>query len=336
MSSICLLCANSFAQGTAISTDPMPVVADLGGGVLDANGNIITVYPATVTLEGQWCDIALWKGPFSITEYPTFRVRLQRGFEDTYVQLFARNAWASSNYAGPYIPFHKNEVLIENDFVEVDTEGNFDDDPICTWFALQKTNIGPERVTVTIMEAVLINEDGEEVVSHNVRNGSWKPAPEWQEPDPVYEADIKFTSKGTVGLYDAQVTPGTAHRFTFRTAEPMPEGFTFYWVIDDGDDTTYSDVVPAGKTEYTSPLIDDSYIRAYLEYDGECPKVFHFSQITRDIVDPAAISSIVSDFAAPTDYFTPAGVRLTEAPAGFSIERQRFSDGSVRTQKVMR
>ena len=331
-----MLTAQLLAQGTPLSTEAMPVIADLGGGVLNADGSIMTVYPATVTLEGQWCDIALWKGPFNVTEYPSYRVRLQRGFEDTYVQLFARNAWSSSNYGGPYMPFHQNEVLREDEFVEVDTDGNFDDDPICTWFALQKTNIGPERLTVTILEAVLIDEDGLEVYSHNVRNGSWKPSPDWQEPDPVYAADVQFTSKGTVGLYDATVTPGTVHRFTFRTSQPLPEGFTFYWVIDDGDATTYTDEVPAGATEYTSPLIDDSYIRAYLEFEGEYPTTVHFSEIVREVIDPAAIAAVTIDQLAPSEYFSPTGIRLTAPTSGLCIERKVLSDGSVRTSKAIR
>ena len=142
----------------------MPVVADLGGCILKPDGSVFTVYPAEVTLVGQWCDIALWKGPFSITEYPSFRVTLLRAPEDDgLVQLFARNIASSQNYKGPYIPFKKNQRVLEGEFAEYDDEehsgGWFDDDPICTWFALQKTNKGDESQTYTITEVVPADAD---------------------------------------------------------------------------------------------------------------------------------------------------------------------------------
>ncbi len=332
--SLCSLCAALSAQSEPLQSDKMPVVADLGAGVLQADGSIMTVYPATITLEGQWCDVALWKGPFSVTEYPSYRVKLQRGFEDAYVQLFARNAWSASNFGGPYMPFEANQVLLEGEFSEDDTDGNFEDDPVCTWFALQKTNIGPESLTVTVLEAVLIDEDGNEIVSHNVRNGSWKPSPDWVEPDPLYEADVKFTSKGIVGLYDATVDPGNVHRFTFKTSTPMPAGFTFYYVLDDGDDTTYSDDVPAGTTSYVSPLIDDSYIRAYLEFEGDYPTTLHFSSITREVFEQTGISDVKTDLSGTPAYYNLSGQQLQSPAKGLNIVSQQQKDGSTRVQYI--
>ncbi len=340
-----LFCAAASAQDglTPVGTTPMPVVADLGGAILRPDGSIFTVYPAEVTLEGQWCDIALWKGPFSITEYPSFRVVLQRGTEDdNLVQIFARNRESGQNYSGPYIPFKKNQTVLEGDFADYtndEYQGHwFDDDPICTWFALQKTNKGSETRTVTVVEAVLINEDGDEVKSCNVRNGSWKPAPGWVEPDPLMEADVQFTSKGIVGLYDATIIPGTLHRFTFNTREPLPEGFTFYVVLNDGDDTTYDYPVPAGVTSYTTPDIDDDYLRAYLEYEGDYPMTVHFTSIIRDVVDPAGISSAVSMTGVEQrDVFSPSGMQRSWRQAhGLSIVRDRMADGSVRVKKVIK
>lgn len=337
LSLIGMLCATSFAQS---DPEPMPVVADLGGAILNPDGTVFTVYPATVVLEGQWCDIALWKAPFSVSDYPTFRVRLQRGpEEDGYIQLFTRNRESAMNYKGPYIPFAKNQTTIEADFLDYDDNGTvwFDDDPICTWFALQKTNIGPERQEVTIMEAVIIDEDGNEIVSRNVRNGSWKPSPSWVEPDPLYEADVLFTQKGIVGLYNGEVEWGTVHKFTFRTREPLPEGFTLYVVIDDGDDTTYTYPVPSGVTEYTTPAIDDNYLRVYLEYAGSYPRTLHFNSITRQVVDPAGIRDVVTmKDVAHRDIYNAAGQRLTHEAEGLTIVRDLMDDGTTRVKKIIK
>lgn len=319
----------------------MPVVADLGGAILKADGTPFTVYPAQVTLVGQWCDIALWKGPFSITEYPSFRVTLQRAPEDDgLVQLFARNIMSSQNYKGPYIPFKKNQRVLEGDFADYDDDahsgGWFDDDPICTWFALQKTNKGADSQTFTVMEAVLINEDGEEIKSCNVRNGSWKPAPGWQEPDPPMEADVLFTNKGVVGLYDCRVKPGTAHRFTFNTREPLPEGLTFYVVINDGDGSTYDYPVPAGVTSFTSPAIDDDYLRCYLEYEGTYPMKMHFTKITREVTDITGISDVVTQrHVVRRELFSTSGVRYGRKTSGLQIVRELMDDGSLRVKKVI-
>lgn len=135
---MCLLCAGSFAQGNSTK---LPIYADLGGGVLKSDGTYATSFPATVTLAGQWADIRLWRAPFSVTEYPAFRVRLQRGFEDEGIlQLFARNDYEAGQYGGPYIPFGSNVVKIEGDFVDFDEDGTYDDDPVITEFAIQYTH----------------------------------------------------------------------------------------------------------------------------------------------------------------------------------------------------
>jgi len=346
---MCGFCATSVAQD--LNTIPeapeapdvrdMPVVADLGGSILKPDGTVFTVYPAQVTLVGQWCDIALWKGPFSITEYPSFRVTLQRApEEDGLVQLFARNIVSSQNYKGPYIPFKKNQRVLEGDFADYDDDehsgGWFDDDPICTWFALQKTNKGADSQTFTVMEAVLVNEDGEEIKSCNVRNGSWKPAPGWVEPEPLMEADVLFTNKGVVGLYDSKVKPRTIHRFTFNTREPMPEGLTFYVVINDGDGSTYDYPVPAGTTSFTTPDIDDEYLRCYLEYEGSYPMKIHFTKITREVLDVSSVEDAVTmRNVERREVFSPAGVRSTIRHHGLNIVRDRMSDGTLRVRKVI-
>ena len=327
-----------------LGTEPMPVVADIGAAILRPDGSVFTVYPAQVTLEGQWCDIALWKGPFSITEFPSFRVRLQRGTEeDAQVQLFARNVFSEQNYKGPYIPFKKNQTVLEGEFAEYDTPeaggGWFDDDPVCTWFALQLTNKEPLKRTVVITEAVLIDEDGNEITSCNVRNGSWKPAPGWVEPDPLYEADVQFGIRGIVGLYSSLVDRlnNTVHRFTFNTREPLPEGFTFYVVLNDGDDSTYEYDVPAGVTSWTTPAIDDDYKRVYLQYAGR-PMTLHFNSITRTVADATAIDDAVSmRGVAARDVYTADGVRRSQRQQhGLSIVRDRRADGTVSVRKVVR
>jgi len=352
LSLICGFCATSFAQNldTADQPEPgtynMPVVADIGAAILNPDGSVFTVYPAEVTLVGQWCDIALWKGPFSITEFPSFRVVLQRGTEeDGLVQLFARNVYSSQNYKGPYMPFKKDQRVLEGDFVDYDDEehsgGWFDDDPVCTWFALQKTNKGDESRTVTVVEAVIIDEDGNEVKSCNVRNGSWKPAPGWEEPTPPLEADVKFQGgRGIVGLYDSKIKPGTVHRFTFNTREPLPEGFTFYVVINDGDDTTYDYPVPAGTTSFVAPDIDDDYLRCYLQYEGdpsEEPFVLHFDKITCQVIDPAGVDDAVTrQNVAQRDVYSLSGMHRSYQHHGLNIVRDRMKDGSVKVKKVIR
>ena len=320
----------------------MPVVADLGGCILKPDGSVFTVYPAEVTLVGQWCDIALWKGPFSITEYPSFRVTLLRAPEDDgLVQLFARNIASSQNYKGPYIPFKKNQRVLEGEFAEYDDEehsgGWFDDDPICTWFALQKTNKGDESQTYTITEAVLINENGEEIKSCNVRNGSWKPAPGWVEPDPMMEADVLLTNKGVIGLYDSKVKPGTVHRFTFNSRDPLPEGLTCYVVINDGDGSTYDYPVPAGSTTFVSPDIDDDYLRCYLEYEGTYPMTIHFNKITREVLDLTDVRNTVTQCdVVKRELFSSDGACIGQQMHGLNIIREQMSDGSVRVKKVIK
>jgi len=314
----------------------MPIIADFGAGILNSDGSIATVYPATMTLEGQWCDISIWKTPFNITEYPGFRVRLQRGFaEKGVVQLFTRNAYSASNYGGPYIEFDANQVTLEGEFTDFDEEGNFDDDPVCTWFAIQYTQ--NDKITLSIREAVLIDEDGNEVVSHNIRNDSWKPSPDWQDPDPVYSADVQFTSKGTVGLYSGVVDEGTSHVFHIVTASPLPEGFTMICVLDDGDDTTIAYEVPGGSTEYTSPAITEDYLRVYFEYSGSYPTTVHFNKISREIQDAAGISNILLDAGiSKREIYSPSGVRVAKGTKGLTIIRDKMTDGSIQTKKVFK
>lgn len=328
----------------AVGIEPMPVVADIGAAILNPDGSVFTVYPAQVTLEGQWCDIALWKGPFSITDFPSFRVRLQRGTEeDGQVQLFARNVWSEQNYKGPYMPFKKNQTVLEGEFAEYDTPeaggGWFDDDPICTWFALQLTNKDPLKRTVVITEAVLIDEDGNEITSCNVRNGSWKPAPGWVEPEAPLEADVKFGIRGIVGLYSSAVDKmnHTVHTFTFNTREPLPEGFTFVVVINDGDDTTYEYDVPAGVTSWTSPAIDDDYKRVYLQYGGQ-PMTLHFSSIMRTVTDQSDVDHAVTmRDVARRQVYSPSGVARGYARQhGLTIVREQMDDGSVRVRKIVK
>jgi hypothetical protein len=61
--------------------------AEIEGHVVSANG-----LPATVALPGNWGDVKLWKEPFSITDYPRYRVELGVEPEDRQVQIFIRNA----------------------------------------------------------------------------------------------------------------------------------------------------------------------------------------------------------------------------------------------------
>ena len=340
-----MFCATAVAQ---ISRTRMPISADLGAVLLNPDGTEQTVYPAHMVFQGQWCDMALWKAPFSINEYPMFRVRLQRGpEEDGYVQLFARNHESTGNWKGPYIPFKKNQTVLEGEFWDYDDTdhggGYFEDDPLCTWFAIQKANIGPERLELTVTEVVLINEDEEEIVSHCVRNESWKPSPDWHEPDSVFDGMVRFTNKGTVGLYtsngnEVKVARRTYHRFIYRTAEPLPEGFRFFLMLDDGDDTAMYYDVPAGTTEYITPDIDDDYKFAYLEYEGDYPMTVHFTEIWREIIDPSGVDDAVTmQGVARRDIYSASGMRLdSRSAAGLNIVRDRMDDGTVRVKKVIR
>lgn len=341
-----LFCATMVAQNNRTA---IPISADLGAVLLNPDGTEQTVYPAHMVFQGQWCDMALWKAPFSINEYPMFRVTLQRGpEEDGWVQLFARNHESTGNWKGPYIPFKKNQTVLEGEFWDYDDTdhggGYFENDPLCTWFAIQKANIGPERLELTVTEVVLINENEEEIVSHCVRNESWKPSPDWNEPDPVYDGLVRFDNKGTVGVYTSNGNEiqlnhrkGEIHRYTFRTAEPLPEGFTFFLMLDDGEDTSYEYPVPAGVTEYVTPDIDDSYKFAYLVYEGNYPMTVHFTEIFRDFIDPSSVNDAVTmQGVAHRDIYTASGLRRDYRGHGLNIVRDRMDDGSVRVKKEIR
>ena len=328
-----LTCGALVAQNEPLSTEQLPIYADLGGVVLTRDGQEVNVYPTQVTLEGQWCDVRLWSAPFSVTEYPEFRVVLQRGIPDQKViQLFARNSWTSSNYLGPYVTFEPNQTVLSGFFSDVDTECYFDDDPVCTWFAIQYMQ--KEKVTVYIKDVVLIDEDGNEIHSHNIRNDSWKPSPDCINPDTVFQANVNFTSKGVVGPYSGVVEYEEAHRFTFTTTQPMPEGLTMYCVLDDGDDTTIEYKVPAGGTEFTTPLIDQDYLRVYIEYDGSFPQVIGFSGIKRDVLSLTGVERTISDMrVSERKYYSPGGQLKTAG--GMSIVREVMDDGSVHTFKTI-
>lgn len=320
----------------AQTSEALPITADFAAAVLNADGSVRTDYPATATLEGQWADIRLWQAPFSTIDFPAFRVKLQRGFgEKGVVQLFTRNAYSASNYGGPYITFDANQVLVEGEFAEVDEEGNFEDDPICTEFAVQYTQ--SDKISVTIAEAVLIDEDGNEVISHNIRNDSWKASPDWVAQDPVYEADVQFVGpcKGIVGLYNGVVDMGTAHQFRITTAQPMPKGMSLVCVLDDGDDTTYEYAIPEGSTTYTSPGITEDYLRVYVQYQGD-DVTLHFKSIERLTGSAAGLRTIADDVAAHREYYGLTGQRLDRAPRGLYILKQHLSDGSVQTVKRVR
>lgn len=321
---------------SAQDSEALPITADFGAAVLNTDGSVRTEYPATVTLEGQWADIRLWLSPFSTIDFPSFRVKLQRGFgEKGVVQLFTRNAYSASNFGGPYITFDANQVLLEGEFAEVDEEGNFEDDPVCTEFAVQYTQ--SEKITVTIAEAALIDEDGNEVISHNLRNDSWKPSPDWQGKDSVYAADVRFTApcRGTVGLYQGVVDMGTAHQFRITTASPLPKGFSLVCVLDDGDDTTYEYALPEGCTVYTSPAIDEDYLRVFLQYQG-AEQTVHFNSIERLVVPATGLHTISDDSASRREIYGLAGQRLSQIPKGVYIVKEYRSDGTVQTRKRVR
>lgn len=327
-----LSCFNTIAQDV-ISTEQLPIYADLGGVVLTQDGQEVNVYPTQVTLEGQWCDVRLWSAPFSTIEYPEFKVVLQRGVPDAKViQLFARNSWTSSNYLGPYVTFEPNQTVLSGFFSDVDTECYFDDDPICTWFAIQYMQ--KEKVTIYIKDVILIDEDGNEIHSHNIRNDSWKPSPDCINPDTVFKASVKFTSKGVVGPYSGVVEYEQAHRFTFTTKEPMPEGLTMYCVLDDGDDTTIDYKVPAGGTEFTTPLIDEDYVRVYIEYDGSFPQTVNFSGIKREIMPLTGVENVISDMKVKQrSYYSVGGMK--KYYGGITVVRDVMEDGSVHSYKTI-
>lgn len=329
---MCLFCANSLAQN---NTTKLPVYADLGGGVLNSDGTYATVYPATVTLAGQWADIRLWRAPFSVTEYPSFRVRLQRGFpDDGILQLFARNDYQAGQYGGPYIPFGSNVVKIEGDFADYDTEYTYDDDPVITEFAIQYTH-ADGNITFTVRDVTIYDEDGNAIPSRNMRNDSWKPSDTWTAPAPVYDASVKFEQKGVVGPYSYPVPRNKGHVYKFKTADPIPSGFTMICVLDDGDYTTLVYPVPAGVKEYTTPAITENYMRLYLEFDGDFPTTVHFTEISYEEVEATGVESILKDAGVrKREYFSPSGMLLDGPAKGLNIVRDLMDDGTVRTRKI--
>lgn len=334
----CMATSALFAQVGQI--DQLPLTADLGGGVLNADGSYRTSFPATLTMEGQWSDVKLWNTPFSVEDYPAYRVKLRYGFETGgVVQLFARNAAQANNFGGPYMPYAASDNIRADRFEDIDPEGYFKDDPVCVWFALQYTQ--KESVRVTIEEAALIDVDGNEVISRNIRNDSWKPSPDWVVPEPVYSGDVKFTSRGTVGFYTAPLEWEEGHVYKFHTSEPMPAGFMFVYVLNDGDYTTIVEDIDAGTKDYVAPPITEEYLYAYLSYEGECPKTVHFTGIEREIVDmydyDAAVKGTLAQLGiVQREYIGADGRPHNGLNRGVNIIRDRMADGTIRVKKVMK
>ena len=339
-----LMAFSSVAQELE-SSENLPVKTDFGAVLINPDGSDFTSYPATMTLGtidgdetgSQWCDVALWLTPFSIADYPVFRVKLQRGYPtDGVVQLFARNHYSAVNYGGPYIPFKANQTELEGEFAEFDTNGYFDDDPVCVWFAMQYTQKGKEQLRVE--SVTLIDEDGEEFTSRNIRNDSWRPSPDWIEPDSVYSADVRFDQRGTIGCYKSNVSRRRAHYFTYKFAEPLPAGFKFKVMLTiDYDFDVYTYDVPAGVTEWKSPAITEDYRCAYMEYKGSYPTTVHVDGIVREIFNTSGVEKIYSDDDVRCrKYYRADGTEIGGLEKGVNILREFMTDGYVRISKVIK
>lgn len=327
------------------SREDLPVKTDFGAVMINPDGSDFSSFPATMTLGtidgdetgSQWCDVALWLTPFSIADYPVFRVKLQRGYPtDGVVQLFARNHYSSVNYGGPYIPFKANQTELEGEFAEFDTNGYFDDDPVCVWFAMQYTQKGKEQLRVE--SVTLIDEDGEEFTSRNIRNDSWRPSPDWIEPDSVYAADVRFDQRGTIGCYKSNVPRRKAHYFIYKFADPLPAGFKFNVMLTiDYDFDVYTYEVPAGVTEWKSPAITEDYRCAYMEYKGTYPTTMHVDGIVREVYNTTGVEKLYSDDeVACRRFYSIEGRELKSLEKGVNILREFMTDGYVRTTKVIK
>ena len=302
--------------------------AEIEGKQTSANG-----LPASVSLPGNWGDVKLWGEPFSIVDYPRYRIELGKapGAEGQ-LQMFVRNQAQADAYGGHYYPFGADQTVLEGSFNPSDLE----DDPTVVQFALQ--NMTGDRVETTVNDVILYTADGEAKHTAGLVANGWNPATITPFGSaPVYEGTVNFTKQyAYVGPYDGTVAAGTYHHYTFYTSEPIPADFQMITVINEDVQTT---AVEATTNEYSFDVFDD-YTFLALQYIGEAGSSVHFNRITRQVleIDPTVIENIDANESAEvvaTQVYTISGQSVGRATSGVNIIRETLSNGSVRIRKVM-
>ena len=289
--------------------------------------------PATVSLPGNWGDVKLWGEPFSINDYPRYRIQLgQAPGAEGRLQMFLRNKAQADAYGGHYYPFAADQTVLEGTFNPADLE----DDLTVVQFALQ--NMTGETVTTVVNDVILYTPDGEEKHTAGLVTNGWNPATITEfGAGPVYQGTVNFTRQyAYVGAYSGTVDTGTYHHYTFYTDAPIPEGFQMVTVIGEDAQTT---PVTATDNEFSFDVFSD-YSFLALQYIGEAAGNIHFNRITRQVleIDPTVIENMDADTSAQvvaTQVFTLAGQPVGHLTKGVNILRETLSNGTVRTRKIM-
>ncbi len=289
--------------------------------------------PATVSLPGNWGDVKLWREPFSINDYPRYRIQLgQAPGAEGRLQMFLRNKAQADAYGGHYYPFAADQTVLEGTFNPSDLE----DDLTVVQFALQNMTGG--TVTTVVNDVILYTPDGEEKHTEGLVANGWNPATITEfGAGPVYQGTVNFTRQyAYVGAYSGTVDTGTYHHYTFYTDAPIPEGFQMVTVIGEDAQTT---PVTATDNEFSFDVFSD-YSFLALQYIGEAAGNIHFNRITRQVleIDPTVIENMDADTSAQvvgTQVFTLAGQPVGHLAKGVNILRETLSNGAVRTRKIM-
>ena len=289
--------------------------------------------PATVSLPGNWGDVKLWREPFSINDYPRYRIQLgQAPGAEGRLQMFLRNKAQADAYGGHYYPFAADQTVLEGTFNPADLE----DDLTVVQFALQNMTGG--TVTTVVNDVILYTPDGEEKHTEGLVANGWNPATITEfGAGPVYQGTVNFTRQyAYVGAYSGTVDTGTYHHYTFYTDAPIPEGFQMVTVIGEDAQTT---PVTATDNEFSFDVFSD-YSFLALQYIGEAAGNIHFNRITRQVleIDPTVIENMDADTSAQvvaTQVFTLAGQPVGHLSKGVNILRETLSNGAVRTRKIM-
>ena len=289
--------------------------------------------PATVSLPGNWGDVKLWGEPFSINDYPRYRIELGKapGAEGQ-LQMFLRNQAQATAYGGHYYPFAADQTVLEGTFNPADLE----DDLTVVQFALQ--NMTGNSVETIVNDVVLYTPEGEEKHTAGLVANGWNPATITEfGAGPVYQGTVNFPQQyAYVGPYSGEVAVGTYHHYTFYTDAPIPEGFQMVTVI--GEDVQTTPIV-ASDNEFSFDVFSD-YSFLALQYINQATSSVHFNRITRQVlaIDPTTIENMDADAAAQviaTKVYTVAGQPAGQLSRGINILRETLSNGTVRTRKVI-
>ena len=285
--------------------------AEIEGHVVSANG-----LPATVALPGNWGDVKLWKEPFSITDYPRYRVELGVEPEDRQVQIFIRNAAQAAEYGGHYYEFAAGKTVMEGEFKESD----LGDDLVVTQFALQ--NMTSNTVETIVKDVTLYTPDG----------------------TPVPTKGLKA---------DGTPEEGTFHRYTFFTDAPIPADFQTVIVLKDNSETIITPVASGNNGEVQAkPVSASTYeyhvdiLKPYtffaLQYKNEEQASISVNKIKREVlaIDPTGIVAPETDNGMAQvekrQVFTTSGQAVQQMRQGIYLLRETRADGKVTTRKVMR